>query len=491
MTIKAPEQATQSIPRQEDLFINGESRPSASKETFDDFNPTTGELFAKVAKAGVEDAEAAIEAAQAATSKWQAIPAAGREKVLWQAAALLEQKLNEFVETLIDESGSTVAKAKGEVIKSVDFLRAAAGEPRRIEGDTTPSGKCSFSIRQPVGVVVAITPWNVPLALSLKKVVLALATGNTVVLKPASATPVVGLMLGRLFQDAGLPEGVLNVIAGPGKSMGDLFASHPDVKTITFTGETVTGKYLAGIAASHLKRFALELGGKNPAIILKDADLDYAVQAVTFAAFHHQGQNCMSVDRVIVEEPLYDELLERLVKKATALKVGDPRLPETQLGPMINEGQLQSVHKLVTEAVDAGARLLCGGEPNPPFYPPTVVADVEPSMSLFQEETFGPVAPVIRAKDAEDALALANNSRYGLAAAIFTRDVEKGLAMARKIEAGMVHINDATIYTEPTTPFGGVKDSGFGREGLAGWSWHEMTEPKWITVQLGEKKYPF
>lgn len=477
--------------RQEDLFINGKSLPSLSKKTFDDFNPTTGELFAQVAEGGVEDAKAAIEAAEAATEKWQAIPATGREKILWQAADLLEQQADAFVETLIDESGSTVAKAKGEVFKSVDFLRAASGEPRRVEGDTTPSGKCSFSIRQPVGVVVAITPWNVPLALSLKKVVLALATGNTVVLKPASATPVVGLMLGHLMHEAGLPEGVLNVVVGPGRVMGDLFTSHPAVKTITFTGETVTGKYLAGKAASHLKRYALELGGKNPAIVLKDADIEHAVDAITFGAFHHQGQNCMSIDRVIVEEPLYDELLERLVKKASALKVGDPRLPETQLGPMIDEDQLQSVHQLVTEAINAGARLLCGGEPNSPFYPPTVVADVEPTMTLFQEETFGPVAPVIRAKDAEDALVLANNSRYGLAAAIFTRDVEKGLAMARQIEAGMVHINDATIYTEPTTPFGGVKDSGSGREGLGGWSWHEMTEPKWITVQLGEKKYPF
>lgn len=493
MTLETTEQVSKSVPRNENLFINGQRCPAESGETFDDFNPTTGVLYARVAKAGVADAKAAIEAAHSAAAKWREIPGAQREGILLQAASTLEQQWKPFVETLIDESGSTLSKARAEVKKSADFLRAAAGEVRRVVGMTTPGqrGKWSLSIRQPVGVVVAITPWNVPLALSVKKVALALATGNAVVLKPSSYTPVIGLMLGALFQEVGLLEGVINVLPGPGKVLGDVIAAHPDVGAISFTGETRTGKYLAGLGGSNLKKVALELGGKNPAIVLADADLDYAVEAITFGAFHHQGQNCMSVDRVIVEESIHEELLQRLVAKASTLKVGDPHLPETHLGPMIHDQHLQQVHRLVRETIDEGAKLLCGGEPDPPYYPPTVVADVRPGMALFEEETFGPVAPVIKAENFHDALNLANNSRYGLSAAVFTQDMDKALTLAADLQVGMVHVNDSTIYTEPLAPFGGVKDSGCGREGLGGWSWHEMTEPKWITFQVGQKRFPF
>ncbi|MBI4483761.1 MAG: aldehyde dehydrogenase family protein [Acidobacteria bacterium] len=477
----------------ENLFIDGQSRPSVSGETFDVFNPATGELYARVAKAGAEDANAAVAAAKVGARRWQETPLAEREAFFWKAAKALQEKGEEFVDSLIQESGSTLTKARSEVKKSMDILRAAAGEVRRIEGATSPGqvGKWSFSIRQPVGVFVAITPWNVPLAISLKKVTLALAHGNAVVLKPASYTPVVGVMMGHLFHEAGLPAGALNVVTGPGKLLGDIFATHPDVKAISFTGETVTGKALAAVAASHLKKFSLELGGKNPAIVLADADLEYAVQAITFAAFHHQGQNCMSVDRVIIEEPVHDQVVNELVKRASALKVGDPRLPETHLGPMVHRTQLEAVHRLVQSSVAAGARVLCGGQPSPPYYPPTVVVDVQPGMPLFEEETFGPVAPVIKARDANHALELANNSRYGLAAAVFTRDLDRAFTFAGRLEVGMVHINDATIYTETNAPFGGVKESGFGREGLGGWSWEEMTEAKWITFQVGKKGFPF
>ena len=477
--------------REEGLFVNGEMRAAVSGATFDDFNPTTGELYARVADAGVEDASMAIEAAQAATRTWQQLTGSERENVLWRAASALEEQSEEFVEVLIDEAGSTVSKARSEVSKSVDLVRAAAGDVRRVEGKTTPSAKCSFSIRQPVGVVVAITPWNVPLTLAAKKVALGLSAGNTLVLKPSPLAPVIAVMLGRVFDEAGLPPGALNVIPGPGKPLGDLFVAHPDVKTITFTGSTATGKYLAGGAAANLKRFGLELGGKNPAIVLRDADLERAAQAIVFSAFYHSGQNCMAASRVIVEGPCYEEMVERLGSRASNLKVGDPRSPETHLGPIINDEQLQRVHRLVTDSIDAGARLMCGGTPDPPFYPATVVADVRPGMSLFEEETFGPVAAVIQAEDAADALQLANNSRYGLSAGIFTRDIQKGLKLAQQLEVGMVHINDSPTYTEPTVPFGGVKESGYGREGSGGWAWQEMTESKWITVQLEEKQFPF
>lgn len=493
MKTRATNKVMEAAVREEDLFINGRSSPARSGAIFEDFNPTNGRLFARVARAAPADTQSAIEGAVEGAARWRELAPAKKEHILLNAATCLKDSSQAFIETLVDETGSTLAKARGEVNKCVDFLCAAAGEVRRVEGTTGPqqTGKWSLNFRLPVGVVAAITPWNVPLVLSLKKVALALATGNAVLLKPSSYSPVTGLMVGKLFHQAGVPEGVVNVITGPGNELGDILTSHPAIKAISFTGETTTGKRLAGLAASNLKKFTLELGGKNPAIVLADADLEYAAQAITFGAFHHQGQNCMSVDRVIIEQPVYQKLLEIVVEKASKLVTGDPRKPETQLGPIIHERQLKNIHGLVSESLRAGASLLLGGEPQPPFYPPTVIGDVLPGMPLFEEETFGPVAPFIKAKDVSDALALANNSRYGLAAAIFTRDLDKALALATRLEVGMVHVNDSTIYTEPNAPFGGVKESGFGREGLSGWSWETFTESKWVTFQLNRKRFPF
>ena len=474
-------------------YIGGKSLEVPPAALTDVINPASQKVFAKVFMAEEEHMRAAINAADAAKHLWGATPPKERERLLRRAADELEAATQEMVDLLIDEAGSTAGKAYMEVAISSDDLRSIAGEARRIHGDVIPSnvpGLVSLVIRKPLGVVAGISPFNFPVILSLKKVAFALAAGNTFILKPSEETSLVGLKLAEIFERAGFPPGVLNVVPGDGARMAQVLYDDPRVKMISFTGSTAVGRKIATECAKRGKKFTLEMGGKSPLIVLRDADVDYAVDTACFGMFIHQGQICMAGSRIIVEEPIYEEFLKRFVAKAQTLKVGDPRDPHTIVGPLIRSSQCPMITRKIKDAVAGGARLLCGGNYEGNFFQPTVLADVKPEMAAFQDELFGPVAAVSKAKDAEHALALANSSSYGLSSAVLTNDMQKAMRFAMELETGMVHLNGPTVHDEVVAPFGGVKDSGAGREG-GRWSIEEMTEVKWVTIQMGKRPYPF
>lgn len=475
------------------LFIDGEWVESSSGTILDDLNPASGEVFGHVHQASAEDLERAIAAAYRARESWGSTLANEREAILLRAANVLEKRIPEVAEVLIDEAGSTFGKAMFEASFVVNLLRSAAGECRRITGETMPSdspGVFSMSVRRPLGVIAGIAPFNFPFLLATKKVALALAAGNTFILKPATYTPVTGLKIAEIFEAAGLPKGVLNVVPVQGSVLGNTFVADPRIRMITFTGSTEVGRELSAEAGKHFKRITLELGGKSPLIVLKDADVDYAVNAAAFGIFLHQGQVCMANSRLIVEAPIFEAFCDKLTAKIKGFQVGDPHDPQTVIGPLIDRKQCRVLDGHVADAVAKGAKLLTGGKSDGAFYQPTILAGVTPDMLVFREESFGPAVSVIRAADSEEALTLANDSCYGLSSGLITNDLQKAFDLSLRLEAGMVHINDSSIMDEPHVPFGGVKDSGFGREG-GHHSMDEMTELKWITVQLGQRQFPF
>jgi acyl-CoA reductase-like NAD-dependent aldehyde dehydrogenase len=474
-------------------LINGSPIEVPAASLTDVINPADQKPFAKVFMAQAEHMLAAIDAADAAKSAWGKALAAERELILLHAADVLENSRTEMVELLIGEAGSTFGKAQFEVSFTVNMLRAVAGEARRIHGDVLPSdvpGMMSFAIRRPLGVVAGIAPFNFPLVLGTKKICLALAAGNTFVLKPSEETSLIGLKIGEIFTKSGLPKGVLNVVPGDGPALGSVLFSDPRVRLVSFTGSTSVGKIVAMECAKYGKKCVLELGGKSPLVVLKDADLDYAVSTACFGIFIHQGQICMAGSRIIVEAPIYDAFLEKFAAKVKTLQVGDPRDPHTVIGPLIRGSQCQMISGKIKESVAAGARVLAGGGYTGNFFQPTIIADVTPGMPVFKDELFGPAAAVIKAKNADDALAMANATSYGLSSAVLTNDLQLAMKFAMELEAGMVHINGPTVHDEATVPFGGVKDSGNGREG-GRWSMDELTETKWVTIQMGQRAYPF
>jgi vanillin dehydrogenase len=474
-------------------YIDGKAIEVSPSAMADVLNPANQKPFARIFMGQEQHMRAAIDAAHAAKTAWGNSPAALRERILHRAADELEAATNEMVDLLIGEGGSTFGKAHFEVPFAANMLRSIAGEARRVQGDVFPSdvtGLLSLAIRRPLGVVAGISPFNFPVVLALKKVAFALATGNTFVLKPSEETSLVGLKLAEIFEKAGLPPGVLNVVPGDGPTLARVLFDDPRVKLISFTGSTAVGRRIAVECAKTGKRVVLEMGGKSPLIVLKDADVDYAVDTACFGIFIHQGQICMAGSRIIVEAPIYETFLQRFAAKAKTLQVGDPRDPHTVIGPLIRASQCQMIDRKIKEAVAAGARVLTGGTYEGNFYQPTVVADVTPNMAAFRDELFGPVAAVSRAENADHALALANNSSYGLSSAVLTNDLQLAMRFALELEAGMVHLNGPTVHDEPTVPFGGVKDSGSGREG-GRWSVEEMTEVKWVTIQMGRRQYPF
>ena len=475
------------------LYIDGKWSGAADGAVADDFNPATGALFARVAQAGRADALRAVEAAYKARESWARLIVSERAAVLLRAADILATRVDEFREVLIDESGSTFGKSMFEVFYCIDLLRSAAGDARHIFGETLPhsmNGQVGMTVRQPLGVIGGIAPFNAPFLLAMKKVALALAAGNCFVLKPSEETPVIGLKIAELFEAAGLPPGVLNVVTGPARDVAGVLLSDPRVRMITFTGSTQVGKIIAVEAAKHLKKITLEMGGKNPLIVLRDADVDYAVRAGCFGIYFHQGQVCMANSRIIVEAPVFDEFCEKFAARAQTYKVGDPHDPQTVIGPLIRRTQCGFIDEQVKDAVAKGARVLTGGTYQDNFYQPTVVAGVTPDMRIYGEESFGPITSIIKAGSSEEALAIANDTSYGLASAVITNDLQKAMDLALRLESGMVHINDTTVSDEPHVPFGGIKNSGVGREG-GRYSMEEMTELKWITVQLGQRQFPF
>lgn len=475
------------------LFIDGAWVRSSRNACIDDFNPADGSLFAKVHQAGAEEVERAISSAHAAAVSWGKMLVGEREAFMLTLRDVIKRRTPEIRDALIDECGSAFFKALWEIDYVVDLLQSAVGDIRHLFGETMPMsmpGQLSMSVRRPLGVIAGIAPFNSPFLLSMKKIVMALAAGNTFVLKPSEETPVSGLMIADLCAEAGLPPGVLNVIPGQREDVGAALMADPRIRMVTFTGSSRTGRLLAVEAARNLKRFTLEMGGKSPLIVLGDADLDYAVDAAAFGIFLHQGQVCMASSKVIVEAPLFDAFCEKFAAKAKTIKVGHPRDPETVVGPLIRPSQIAFIDGHLDDAKAKGAEIILGGSHEGQYFAPTILTGVTPEMRIYNEESFGPVVSIFKVADGEEALKIANDTAYGLSAAVITNDLQKAFDLSMRLESGMVHINDCTISDEPHVPFGGVKNSGFGREG-GRYSMEEMTEVKWVTVQMGKRQFPF
>lgn len=477
------------------LFINGEWVTATGNAEFPVYNPATEEVWTHVADASREDAKAAIAAAKQAQPAWAALPHSERARIIAKAGEILEKRAKEIQEILVPEAGSWIGKAMFETSYSAGVYRAAAAAAYQVTGEILPSdlGKLSLVVREPLGVVSVISPWNFPVILSSRGIAVALAVGNAVVLKPSEETPVSGgLILAEILEEAGVPKGVFNVVTCSRDNVGEVgdeLVTNPAVRGISFTGSTAVGAEIAAKAGRLFKRCVLELGGKDALIVLDDADIERAVNAATFGAFMHQGQICMSVERIIVDRKIAETFTEQFVANVKKLKVGDPKEIGNCIGPVINRKQLERIVAHVDDAVSRGAKLLAGGGHKGLFYEPTVLADVTSDMRVFREETFGPVAPIIVANDEDDAVRLANDSDYGLSAGIITADEERGLAVARRLNTGMAHVNDSSVHDEPHVPFGGIGASGLGRHGGRP-GIEQFTELRWVTLERGGRHYP-
>jgi len=468
------------------IYVDGEWREAASGDTIPVENPATQEVFAEVPAATTADVDAAYEAAEAAQDDWAALPREEREESVAAMNSAIEERYEELVGLLSQEGGATMEKAGGEVaIAMADFGLALDLELPEKEVRDSAFFECKKNhvVHEPVGVVGVISPWNFPFHLSTRAVAPALALGNTVVLKPSTDTPITGgLALAEIADEVGLPDGVLNVVTGKGSDIGDRIAGHPIPRVISFTGSTGVGKSVARQAGESLAFPALELGGNAPFVVTADADLDDAIEAGGLGSFTHQGQVCISINRHLVHEDVCDEYVEGLVDYAESLTVGDPADPETDFGPVINEGQRDDLLEYIEQTVEEGATLETGGEADGQFVEPTVLSEATNDMAAACNEHFGPVAPVISFGDEDEAIELANDTNYGLSAAVFAGDLDHGRELAERIESGMVHVNDHPIQEEPNAPFGGVKESGLGRY-QGHWIRDELLEPKWISVQ--------
>lgn len=478
------------------LPIAGKWREGASGRRLEVTNPFSGQKLLDIAMASKADLDEAYRAAAKAQPDWAAKGPGERAAVMHRAVAIFDARRDEITDWLVRESGSTRIKAAIEWGSARAITLEAAGMPSRSHGRVLASdvpNKQSLVYRQPLGVVGVISPWNFPLHLSIRSVAPALALGNAVVVKPASDTPVTGgLLLARVFEEAGVPPGVLSVLVGAGSEIGDAFVEHPVPAFISFTGSTDVGRGIGRIASGgeHLKHVALELGGNSPFVVLADADVEAAVNAAVVGKFLHQGQICMAINRIIVEAPLLEAFTKRFVERVKALPVGDPDKPETVVGPVINMKQLDGLRAKVAKAKAEGATVLLGGEPVGNVMLPHVFGSVTAEMEIAREEIFGPLVGIQSARDAGHALELANASDYGLSSTVFTGDVARGIEFARRVRAGMTHVNDMPVNDDYNAPFGGEKNSGLGRFN-GDWAIDEFTTDHWITIQTGPRPFPF
>jgi aldehyde dehydrogenase (NAD+) len=441
-------------------------------ETFESTSPANGETIGVFPNSGAEDVDRAVAAAKGAYEEWRLVPAPKRGEILFQLARLLEREKAALTDLMTHEMGKVKAEAGGDVQEAIDITYYMAGEGRRLFGQTTPSelqNKWNMSIRVPIGVVGAITPWNFPVAIPSWKLIPALICGNTVVLKPAEDTPALAQRFVELLTEAGIPDGVVNVVHGDGESAGEPLVRHPDVPVITFTGSRETGIRVAKGCAERLKHLHVELGGKNAIIVLDDADLDVAVDGIVWSAFGTSGQRCTAASRVIVQRGAYGELQKRLVARAEAMRLGPGWEDDTDIGPVINRAALDKIHSYTGIGKGEGATLLTGGEPATDgdlgkgfYYHPTVFGDVEAGMRIANEEIFGPTTALIPVGDFDEAIQVANGVGYGLSSSIFTRDVNKAFRAMRDLEAGITYVNAGTIGAEVHLPFGGTKETGNG-----------------------------
>ena len=478
-------------------YVGGEWVESASGETFESTSPATGDSIGIFPRSNAEDVDRAVEAAKAAYEEWRLVPAPKRGEILYRFANLLTGEKDELTDLMSREMGKVTAEAGGDVQEAIDMSLYRAGEGRRLFGHTTPSelrDKFNMSVRQPIGVVGAITPWNFPIAIPSWKIAPALVCGNTVVFKPATDTPLLGERFVELFDEAGLPKGVLNIVHGGGGAVGDRLVKHPDVRVITLTGSRETGVEVMRNAADGLKHVHLELGGKNAIIVLDDADLELAVDGIIWSAFGTSGQRCTAASRVIAQAGVYDRLESNLVEAAEKLTLGPGWEDTTDVGPVINKSALEKIHSYSKIGVDEGARLLTGGEiatenglNKGNFYRPTIFGRVDPQMRVAQEEIFGPTTSLIRVKDVDEAIRVSNGIKYGLSSSIFTRDVNKAFRAMRDLEAGITYINAGTIGAEVHLPFGGTKDTGNGHREAGQAALDVFTEWKSIYVDYSGK----
>jgi acyl-CoA reductase-like NAD-dependent aldehyde dehydrogenase len=478
-------------------YIGGEWVDAASGQTFESLVPATGDVLGTFPRSGAEDVDRAVAAAKEAFAEWRLVPAPERGTILLRFARLLERDKADLTELMSREMGKVLAEAGGDVQEAIDMSIYMAGEGRRLFGQTTPSelrDKFQMSVRMPVGVVGAITPWNFPIAIPAWKLAPALVCGNTIVFKPAEDTPLLAERFIGLLEEAGLPAGVVNLVHGFGEEAGDRLVRHPDVPVITFTGSRETGVLVTKNAADQLKHVHLELGGKNGIIVMDDADLDLAVEGIVWSAFGTSGQRCTAASRVIVHEAVHDELERRLVRRAEAMRIGPGWQPDTDLGPVINAAALEKIEMYSRIGEGEGAKLVTGGEPAADgelakgfYYRPTIFTDVEPGMRIAQEEIFGPTTALIRVRDFDEAIAVANGIRYGLSSSIFTRDVNKAFRAMRDLQAGITYINAGTTGAEVHLPFGGTKDTGNGHREAGQAALDVFTEWKSIYVDYSGK----
>jgi benzaldehyde dehydrogenase (NAD) len=463
--------------------------------TFERLSPLTGEVATTAVAASVADVRRIADAAGAAAEAWGATGPNARRALLNKAVAALEARADQFVDAMMNETGSTEGWARFNLMLATGMVREAAALTTQIGGEVIPSdhpGKLALAVREPVGVILGIAPWNAPIILGVRAIAVPLACGNAVILKASEMCPRTHALIAEAFQDAGFPPGVVSLVTNAPEDAGDIVGAlidHPAVKRINFTGSTGVGRIIAKRAAEHLKPVLLELGGKAPLIVLEDADLDEAVKAAAFGAFMNQGQICMSTERIIVVDAIADEFAQRFGAKAASMPCGDPREGKTPLGAVVDHKTVARVNSLIDDATSKGAVALTGGKSDGVLMCATVIDQVTPEMNLYRDESFGPVVAMIRARDEDDAIRLANDSAYGLSAAVFTRDTARGLRVARRIKSGICHVNGPTVADEPQMPFGGVGDSGYGRfGGKAGID--AFTELRWITIASEPGHYP-
>ena len=478
------------------LLIAGKSTAAEGGRSFDRIDPVKGITATSAAAASVADVNASVDAAAAAFPAWAATGPGRRREILLKAAETLLARQPDFVKAMVAETGATEAWAGFNVFFAASILREAASATTQIAGEVIPSDvpdNLAMAIRQPIGVCAGIAPWNAPVILGVRAIAMPLACGNTVVFKASEACPATHRLIGTALQEAGLPNGVLNVISNAPEDAPEVVGAlidHPAVRHVNFTGSTRVGRMIAERAARHLKPVLLELGGKAPLIVLDDADIGEAVNGAVFGAFANQGQICMSTDRIVIDEKIADEFVARLSARAAGLPARDPSQGPAVLGSMVDAKSAARVSELIRDAVEKGAQITAGGQGEGTLIPATVLDRVTPSMRIYAEESFGPVVIVVRVNGDDEALRVANDTEYGLSAAIFSRDIARAWGLARRVESGICHINGPTVHDEPQMPFGGVKASGYGRfGGKAGID--AFTTLRWITVQTGPRHYPF
>ncbi|HEY1943527.1 MAG TPA: aldehyde dehydrogenase [Roseiarcus sp.] len=477
-----------------DFIIDGASVGATNGATFARHDPVTGKVASEAAAAGAADVAKVVEAASRAFPAWSETGPGERRALLNKAADLLESRTDDFIRLMIEEIGATGPWGGFNVHFAASLLREAAALTTQILGEVIPSDKpgvLSLAMRQPVGVVLGLAPWNAPVILGVRALAAPLACGNTVILRSSEVCPATHRLIVETLNDAGFPKGVVNVIANAPQDapqVVEALIAHPAVKRVNFTGSSKVGKVIAKLAAEHLKPVLLELGGKAPLVVLDDADVDAAVDATVFGAFANSGQICMSTERLVVDQSVADAYVEKLAKRAAGLPAGDPR-GHVVLGSLVNLVAAERMDELIADAVAKGAKVVAGGKRNGAIVEATVIDHVTPEMRIYREESFGPVKPVVRVNGQEEAIRVANDTEYGLSSAVFSRDVQRALAVAKRIETGICHINGPTVHDEGQMPFGGVKASGYGRFGGKAVI-DEFTELRWITIE-GPQRYPF